>query len=429
MLAPPTRLISRLAYDESGATAVVVAVTLTALMGFAAMAIDVGHWYGDKRLAQGAADAAAYSAAVDMAAGDTIAGATAAAKAVTAQYGLTNGANGVTVTVNNPPSAGPNASNAGAIEVIVNKSESLFFASFFARTVSVASRSVALVGSAGGLYSVLALNPASSTSAATTDISLNNGADLDLTASGLADNASGPDALYVSGGAKLTAKDVTLVGNYTVNNGSHMTVTNPVSTGAASTADPYATVATPAPNGCDQTNFSVQNKTQTLSPGTYCNGLTIGNASNVTMSAGVYVIDRGSFAVAGGSRVTATAGVTIVLTSSTGGNYATSQIDNGTQVTLTAPATGPTKGLAMMMDRNAPASGSVTFAGGSQMTVTGAIYVPSQLVNWSNGSTNGASCTQLIAWAVNFSGGSKFSNQCAGAGVTGIGSKSNSLVE
>ncbi len=429
MFASPTRLISGLARDESGATAVVVAVTLTALMGFAGMAIDVGYWYGDKRVAQGAADAAAYSAAVDMAAGDAATGAVAAAKAITAQYGLTDGVNGVAVTVNNPPSAGPNASNTGAIEVIVNKSESLFFASFFASTASVASRSVALIGSAGGLYCVLALNPGSANSAATTDISLNNGANLDLSACGLADDASGPDALYVSGGAKLAANHVTLVGNYTVDNGSHLNVNSTILTGAPLTSDPYASVAMPVPNGCDQTNFSVQNKTQTLSPGTYCNGLAIGNASNVTMSAGVYIIDRGSFSVAGGSRVAATAGVTIALTSSTSNNYATTQIDNGTQVTLTAPSTGPTKGLAIMMDRNAPSSGSVTFAGGSQMMVTGAIYVPTQLVNWSNGSTNGSSCTQLIAWAVNFSGGSKFSNQCTGAGVTGIGSKSNSLVE
>ena len=106
-----------LARDRSGATAVVIGLTMTALLGFVGLAVDVGVWYADRRAAQGAADSAAYSAAIDIAGGDTVSGARTAAKAITAQYGLTDGAGGVTVTVNSPPAAGPHTSTTGAVEV------------------------------------------------------------------------------------------------------------------------------------------------------------------------------------------------------------------------------------------------------------------------------------------------------------------------
>ena len=57
--------------DERGVTAVIVGLSMTTLMGFSALAVEVGLWYADKRLAQNAADVAAYSAAVSYAAGDT----------------------------------------------------------------------------------------------------------------------------------------------------------------------------------------------------------------------------------------------------------------------------------------------------------------------------------------------------------------------
>ena len=114
--------------DESGATAVVIGLSMTALMGFAGMGVDIGVWYSDKRAAQAAADSAAYSAAVDYGASDTTAGAETAARAVAAQDGYTSGSGGVTVAVSSPPTTGTHTTTAtGAMEVIVTKTESLFF--------------------------------------------------------------------------------------------------------------------------------------------------------------------------------------------------------------------------------------------------------------------------------------------------------------
>src|ERR1700694_4178732 len=50
--------------DRSGSVVPTVAIMLTVLLGLAALGTEVGTWYGTKRNMQGAADSAAYSAAI-----------------------------------------------------------------------------------------------------------------------------------------------------------------------------------------------------------------------------------------------------------------------------------------------------------------------------------------------------------------------------
>ena len=69
---PRTCLLGRVvawAGDRSGTVTITVALTLSALVGFAALATEVGGWYVTKRTMQGAADSSAYSAAMAKAAG------------------------------------------------------------------------------------------------------------------------------------------------------------------------------------------------------------------------------------------------------------------------------------------------------------------------------------------------------------------------
>src|SRR3954447_4520049 len=60
---------------RKGAIAVVTAVALPLLLGFTSLGVEVGHWYLAERQMQGAADAAAISAATqyiqDQVAGNT----------------------------------------------------------------------------------------------------------------------------------------------------------------------------------------------------------------------------------------------------------------------------------------------------------------------------------------------------------------------
>src|ERR1051326_1373464 len=69
------KIFRRLIGCSTGAVAVVTAIALPLLLGFGSMGVEVGHWYLVQRQMQGAADAAAISAAAqfiqDQVAGNT----------------------------------------------------------------------------------------------------------------------------------------------------------------------------------------------------------------------------------------------------------------------------------------------------------------------------------------------------------------------
>jgi hypothetical protein len=275
-----------------------------------------------------------------------------------------------------------------------------------------------------GKYCVLTLDVAS-----TAGTEFENGAAVNLAACGIQVNALGADALYLTGGADLIANSVTVSGNYSMDNGAVMTVSGTTATGAAPGVNPYAGVAIPTPAACTPANTNLSFIAgQNIPAGTYCNGLTV-DYGTVTMGPGVIIVDGGNFHPTGGSTVNAANGTTIVLTGSSGSNVGTSQIDNGVTINLVAPTTGTTKGIAIIQD---PRAGTATsnMAGGASVNITGALVFPSSVVDFSNGTSNNSSCTQLIAFQVVFTGGAKFGNNCTGTGTSGIGATTaTSLVQ
>jgi hypothetical protein len=79
-------------------------------------------------------------------------------------------------------------------------------------------------------------------------------------------------------------------------------------------------------------------------------------------------------------------------------------------------------------NRNAPASTTSNVAGGASLNLTGAIYLPTETLDWNNGASNSSSpCTELIANTIVL-GGANLQINCP-AGVTAIGATSSSLVE
>jgi hypothetical protein len=284
---------------------------------------------------------------------------------------------------------------------------SLIFLPGPSQTLS-ATATAELVKSQTGKYCILATDPNS------TDIGvyLSNGISIDTSACGVQVNSAytgaSSAALTVIGGATLKAGNVSIVGGYAVNNGGTLTVSGSTTTGASAGTNPYANVAVPTPAACptgEPTTVSTTGPV-TISPGTYCGGLATGNSAQVTMNPGVY-----------GS------GVTIVLTGSSAANVGTVTIGNGDPFTITAPTTGPTAGIAILQDPKALSTGVSNFEGGSSMLITGAL-VFSSIVDFSNGSSNNSTCTQLIAYQIVFQGGAKFGNNCSGTGTSGIGAPS-----
>ena len=420
-----------LAADRSGAAAVMLALSLSSVLGMAGLGTEVAAWYMTKQTMQGAADAAAYTAVTAKGKGASVAQITTEAQSVAGNYNFINGTTGVTVTVNSPPLSGSHAGKSSAVEVIISQPQTPMISGLLMSSgPTIQARSVAAAVTAGS-GCILTLD-----SGNVVDLSDTGGSVLNLNACSLYINSTASNALSMSGSATIDAGAAYIVGGASESGSASLNTTKGTYTGVAPISDPYADVNIPFYSGCNQNSYSLSGgATQTLSatgttPYVFCNGLSLSGSSKLTLNPGVYIIDRGSFSVSGGSTLTATGGVTIVLTSSTGSNYATASFSGGSIVTVTAPTTGATAGLAFFQDRNAPSSGTNSFSGGSTQNITGAIYFPNQSVSYSGGGgVDVAACTQLVVYKASFSGSSNFSNNCAGVGTATIGTTSNQLVE
>jgi Flp pilus assembly protein TadG len=431
-------------HAEDGTVAIQLALTMVVLIGMGALAIDVGYALSKQRQMQSAADAAAFSAAVAKSTGHPAAPST-EALAVAGASGFVNGSNGVVVTFKstpvNPPATAADAANASAVQVIITQSLTLPLVSAVCPLLpgggcsgafTVGAQAVASSGAGGGCAWQLS-------GTANPGVSLSNGAAVTLENCGLtacSTASTGNDALYMTGGTSLNLEDKTgaLSSNYPASVAGAASLSNGAAINGTSSCvsptciqrqgacggnvDPYAGVTMPTQSGCNYSNQQYGTPLPNMSPGTYCN--VSFSYGTVTMSPGVYYINQGNFTVGGGVTLKG-AGVTIVLTSSTGTNYATVNIANGVNVTLSAPTSGATSGIVFFGDRNAPLTNTSTFAGGATMNITGAIYMPTQLVQFSNGASNPSGCTQLVAGQIQFTGGANFSNNCAGLGTSGSG--------
>ncbi len=420
--------------DRKGGVAVLTAVALTGLLGAAGLGTEATLWYVAKRDMQAAADAAAFSAATAEGAGQNSTAFDDAANAVTTKYGFTNGSNGVVVAINNPPKNGSYTTNGQAIEVIVSQTQTMLFSKLFMSSApTVSSRAVGLPGSSSG-GCVMALDKGS-----VTDLSDSGSSTLTLNDCSLLVNSSSADALNLSGSVQISAEAAYIVGGWEKSGTAAITTTNGITTGATPAADPYASVPIPtySPTTCNANHASVLGTASvgpTVAGGTYvfCNGLSLsGSSAKLTLQPGTYIINGGSLSMSGGATITGTGGVTIVLTSSTGTNYGSVQESGSSTLDIVAPATGPTAGMAIYQDRNAPSSASNSFSGSTSQSITGAMYFPSAGVSYSGSTTTSTAsqCTQLIGYTLTFSGSTTFNANCTGVGVKGMSTSSTKLVE
>ena len=379
------RHLARFISDRAGGVAVLTAMSLTTLLGFAGLGTEATLWYVAKRNMQGATDAAAFSAATAEAAGQNSTAFDAAANAVAKQYGFAAGTGGVTVAVNNPPLSGNYTTNSEAIEVIVSQPQPMLFSQLFrASEPTITARAVAAPGNnASGC--VMALDKGD-----VIDVSDSGTTTLNLNSCALDINSSSSDALNMSGNTVINTSSANIVGNYVLSGGAQINATSGIQTGTQPVADPYANAQIPSYSGCNKTSLVVvgtTNLTPTSPGGVYvlCNTVTVaGGAGNLNLAPGVYIINAGSLNVSGGATITGT-GVTIILTSSSGASYGTVQVGGGSTINISAPTSGATAGIAFFGDRNAPSTNSNSFSGGATQNITGAIYFPSQEVTYSGG--------------------------------------------
>jgi hypothetical protein len=370
------------------------------LVAFLGLGIDTGYLELVKTRMQTAADAAALGGAQEIKMNGA-ANVVAAARADAALNGFTDGQGGVTVTVHNPPLGGYSTADSTGVEVAVAQQVSTFFMGLVgSSSVNLQARAVARQGS--GTTCLHLLDPNASAA-----FSASGGANVQISCGVIVESASAT-AFKVWGGTTVNAPTIAVYGGSSVTGGS--TVTSTPVTGAARQGDPLAYVVAPTVGACNYTNTSIGGgQTKTLSPGVYCNGITLGNGANITFSPGTYILEGGGLDIGGG--VTATgSGVTFYNTAGGGYTYAPITLHNGPNVTLSAPTTGPLAGILMFQDRSIVSAAVNSFLGGSIFSLNGSLYFPTTAISYTGGTNVAGTYSIIVAKTAVFAGGCKMNN-------------------
>ena len=391
--------------DQRGTIAVMTGLCAAALAGVAALAVDVASWQVAQRSMQGAADTAAYSAAIAYSSSGGTSYIT-QAKGIAASQGFVDGQNGATVAVNQPPTSGSYTSDTTAIEVVIQQPRPRLFSGLFLSSNPVVSaRAVATISSPACMLSLSAT--------ASQAVEFNGSLSFNSPSCDVISNSDASNAINMVGSSTVTMPCLVAVGGIQVTSGLTLTACSSPISGAAAAADPYASVPQPTPSGPCLSPVTSGNSS-TFSPGYYCSGIKLTGSASATFQPGVYYIDGGNFAISGSATATGT-GVTFFIASPSSVSLTGSQ-----SATFTAPTSGTYSGIAFFGDRAGSPSSNNTFTGGSALTITGAIYFPTQSVKYSGGSASASNCTQLIADTIKVSGSAYFNSACQGDGMTDI---------
>lgn len=355
--------------NEKGQVLVITAVCMVALLGFLALAVDVGVLFHTRWELQTAADAAATAAAVEYVYnGNSRSGAiTAGTNAATANN--VNDGNTMTpsVTVNaNPISPAAHKVCSGTtcfFEAVVSKpNPTFFYRAFFSlwsgsssSGFTVSARAVA--GTTGNATGCIYL-----TDAAGTAFTANGKYQINASGCGLYVNSTSSSAMTGKGSSgSIDVASVSAVGStsgYTANFASGTTMTSDV----LPEAIPFTGINPPSPTGCVAPSGG--KLTSSTGPGCYSGAVTIGGG--ITLSAGTYIF-TGDVTING-----SVSGTGVAFDITTG---ALTVKPGSATINLTPPTSGTFNGVSIYM----PATNSNTIglqAGSATGTIAGFIVAP-----------------------------------------------------
>ena len=423
----PARVrFAKLPGGEDGQTTVVMALFMaTFLFGFVALGIDVEYLFHAKRMAQGAADAAALAAAEQWINSQSSARTAAYAMAKLNGFDNSLAKNPAVVTVGNPTSGSYSGSTA-YVEAVVSQPISTFFMQLITHkpTVTVSARAVA----APGQTSPTCLCLEGTTGM---DLNLSNNAKLTPSGCGTTVNSTSSNAVGVVGSAALGGVSLGIASSTwtaaaNVNNGGSIAVGTKIVTGISTQCSPpLPTVPTYNSAQCTADplgHYGSGGSTYSVGPGSdatlsntqsgnlVCyNSLTVGsNGDKVTLNPGIYVIHGGTLHFLSGANNASNLGGNGVFFYLTG--TANLLIDNGANVNLTAPSSGTYNGAVVFQD---PAdTQAISIQGGSNTSFNGAIYAPSSNVTLGNGSGS-AIDADLVAKTLTMNGGGTLNSTAA----------------
>jgi len=392
--------------DETGQVLVVFVLCLAVLIGFTALAIDVGHLLYTKRQLQTLADSAALAAAIEGKQCGSSPNCTAmqiAAKVAVTENGqptpslLTQCSGTVgtdlTLELNNGPCAmgvsDPNQGSTKYVEAVVFKRQNTFFGSLLGISgVTLSARSEAALGPSQ--FCVHVIDPSASQAL------LMNGSSSMSASCGVMVDSSSNTALLANGNATLSATVVDVHGQDLLNGNPSITPSPQLN--SPRQADPLAGTPAPTVGSCTYNNLTVNgNSTQTLSPGVYCGGLNVNGGATVRFNSGMYILS-GNTRINGNATISGT-NVTFYIPT---GQFA---MNGAAHADLTAPTSGTYAGILFYQNKND--SSQFILNGDSTSKWQGAIYLPgAQLLL--NGGSNLAAYTILDVATLTVNGNNTF---------------------
>lgn len=372
---------------ESGQALLIAILCLTLLLGLVGLAADVGLLRAAKINLQTVADSAAVAGASEVKYGT----ATAAARTDATKNGFTDGVNGATLTVLNPPQNGPHTGDVNYVEIIAAQPKSAIFMNLFnVGLVTLRARAVAGLGSGTGC--IYTLDPTASNA-----ILLNGNGTIQAQC-GVIDDSNSSSAMRFNGNVTFSVESIGIVGNYVTTG--HVIVNPTPVTNIAPEPDPLSYLPKPTVGSCTYNNYST-NSNATLSPGVYCGGITLNGSARGTFNPGLYILNNGGLTLNGNTTITGT-GVTFYLTGTS-----TLTLNGGNGVSLVAPTTGTYAGILFFQD---PAdTRGATFNGNNSTTLQGALYFPTAALTV-NGTGSTAAYTILVASTITFNGSGTFND-------------------
>jgi len=342
---------------QRGAVLPLVAISLTVLLGFGGMSVDVGFWQYQQRQQQNAVDSAAIGGAQALDAAGCPAPATAQAAADT-DAASSGGYTPSQVTVNNPPASGPYASNNCAVSVSIKGTKPSFFSQLFGipsvkETTSATAELVSTNNACIYLLSTTAVSTFSggNVSAPNCSIIINNTA----TFSGSQTISAG--SIGYGGSTPPTISGTTFSG---ATPAPMLQAPNP-----CPEIPGCATLASNPPSASGCQSLAGSNMNPTISPGCY-NNLTVGSCGTVTLQPGVYVLNGTSdFS---NSRFVGT-GVTFYVTA----NGTAPDFSAALSATISPPTSGTYDGV---LYYQVPGNTTAPNLSGSSVHFNGLVYAP-----------------------------------------------------
>jgi Flp pilus assembly protein TadG len=418
------RIFSKFLKCNRANIAIMFAFMAPMFVGGLGLGVETGLWYVDQRNMQNASDAAAMAAGADA----TSANYANVANAVAAQYGFTNGVNGVTVTPSNTATCPSGGNNCYSVAITMKQPIYLLPAVGYSGNTTLNGQAAqtiqaSAIASANGVthqYCLLTLSTSSSS------LGTNGAPKANLAGCSVMSNGGA-----TCHGHNLGADYGDAAGT---NSGCGVSELSNVPT----VSDPYAHLASNIPSNPCSSYPQEPGKHGTPLPGSnqwtgtlnlsgntiICGDLQLTGDTTINAPAGTTIViengqlDSGSYTLQTANGSTAT----IVFSGTNSGSYTHAPTGGGT-LNIQAPTSGPWSGVAIYQDPSITSGVDISAAGNSPTwDITGLVYLPNSNVTLSGAvdkSANGAACIVLVSYTLQINGtGDILKNGgCAAAGL------------